>query len=931
MSISRLALPALVCLVSGTALYVSRGVLDRVVMDGRSVRLAELPGWPAWLGFVVMAGLALWCVDRALKRKAARGSNAFAEAGASLALPALALIALILPYLPWAADRLPALQMFAGPGRLLVWLLILTQLLWVGWQHGLARLNVFARIPRSAMPLVIAAATVSISGAAAARLTGTILFPAGDEPHYLVIAQSLWRDGDLAIENNHQRGDYREYFATELEPHYLTRGSDGEIYSIHPIGLPVLLAPVYALGGYRLTVAVLIAMAAAAAAIVWRWTTRALDDAAAATFGWAAVATSTAFLFNSFTVYPEIAAALAVAIAFTSATDLACRPAPWRPLAVGLACGALPWLSTKYAPMSAALVAIALARVWILRPASIDGRERARVPASAAIVLPYLLSLAGWFTFFYAYWGTPWPQAPYGAMVQTSPKNTVFGVPGLLFDQEYGLLAYSPVYILAASGLLLMWRRGGEPRRRAIEVAVTFAALLGTVGAFRLWWGGSAGPGRPIASGLLLLGIPMAVAFQAAARGSAQRAAQHLLLCLSAGIAATMVLAREGFLVNNGRDGTSTLLEYLSPLWHAWSLAPSFVYHEAGTALVHTAAWLAMAAAAATLLARRRTQTAGAASLTALTVLGTSLVTMSLVMPLLPNDPEWPALDLRARSRLIGLDRFDRLARPIAVVYDGMRVVPAESILPLLTLSVEPGQREEPQPLRVLLNGRFSLPAGHYRVDIDWNAPGSLEAQGDQALDLQIGRSGPPLERWRVPARPGERVQETFTLPVDASFVGFRGTPEVEDSIAAIRITPLDVVDESARVATAPVLAARRYPGATVLFHDDQTYPEPGGFWTIPGRTTSVTLALETADGRTALRMHPGSAENHVALEAYGWREDEDLSPGALTTVPLPDPARRIVPLTIWTETGFVPSSVDPASNDHRRLGAWVEIPATVP
>ena len=82
-----------------------------------------------------------------------------------------------------------------------------------------------------------------------------MLFPAGDEPHYLVIAQSLWRDGDLKIENNHTRRDYSEYFAPDLEPHYLTRGADGEIYSIHPIGMPVLIAPVYAAGGYRGVVA----------------------------------------------------------------------------------------------------------------------------------------------------------------------------------------------------------------------------------------------------------------------------------------------------------------------------------------------------------------------------------------------------------------------------------------------------------------------------------------------------------------------------------------------------------------------------------------------------------------------------------------------------------------------------------------------------
>ena len=65
----------------------------------------------------------------------------------------------------------------------------------------------------------------------------------GDEPHYLVIAQSLLKDGDLKIENNHRRGDYRAFFGGELRPDYLQRGRNGEIYSIHAPGLPVLVAP----------------------------------------------------------------------------------------------------------------------------------------------------------------------------------------------------------------------------------------------------------------------------------------------------------------------------------------------------------------------------------------------------------------------------------------------------------------------------------------------------------------------------------------------------------------------------------------------------------------------------------------------------------------------------------------------------------------
>ncbi len=133
-----------------------------------------------------------------------------------------------------------------------------------------------------------------------------------------MIAQSLWRDGDLKIENNHQRGDYREYYPGDLDPHYLTRGTDQEIYSIHPIGIAVLLAPIYALAGYQGAVWALILMGALAAALAWRWTVATLNAPGAATFAWAAIALSAPFMFNTFTIYPEIAAALAVMFALTT-------------------------------------------------------------------------------------------------------------------------------------------------------------------------------------------------------------------------------------------------------------------------------------------------------------------------------------------------------------------------------------------------------------------------------------------------------------------------------------------------------------------------------------------------------------------------------------------------------------------------------------
>ncbi len=920
-----LARAILACVTVGTALYLSRAVLDRAVTADGSVRVAFLPAWPSWVGFVGVAAVASWGLSRARTR---RLTTAVPRPSVStLGTPTFALALLALPYLPRLPDALPALQMLAGPLRDIVWLLVLAQVAWVFWQLRPRHVPVIEGWSINRLALAVGLATMVVCGSAAARLTGTVMFPAGDEPHYLVIAQSLWRDRDLKIENNHQRGDYFEYFSRELEPHYLTRGRDAEIYSVHPIGLPVLLAPIYATGGYRLVVLALISMAALAAAWMWRWVALTSNSAGAATFACAAIVASAPLLLNTFTVYPEIAAALAAVVALTTALSLTPDTrGKSRALTVGLASATLPWLSTKYAPLSAALILVALARVWVRWPPRV-AKPAAGAAVSVAILGPYAVSLAAWFAFFYVYWGVPLPQAPYGALVQTDLMNLVFGAPGLLFDQEYGLLAYAPVYVLGATGLATMWRLGGEWRRRGVEIALVFGALLGTVGAFRIWWGGSASPGRPLASGLLLLALPIAMAFRAAGQGSALRAAHHVLLWLGVGVAATLVMAQEGLLINNGRDGTSSFLEYLSPLWEAWTLAPSFVHHEAGTAILHSMTWLAVAAGAAIVLRHLRPATPGGASFVALVTFAAALVLVALVVPFLPADPALPVVDLRARARSVALDRFDRAARPMVIVYDPWRIETPGEAQSLFALGVQPGFRTEPQPLRVLHNGRFSLPAGRYRAGIRWVTRNPLPARAPADIALQVGRIGPPIETWTLEPTPGSYWEREFSLPVDTGFVGFRGSLDVERSLASLTITPIDVVDQGVRPRTPPVLAASRYADAVVFFHDEGTFPEPTGFWTMGARQTTVTLALETPpDVPMVLRMHPGPRPNHVVLTGYGWSQEVDLEPGTPATVSLPDPTRRVVRIGIDTATGFVPSEIDPSTLDRRYLGAWVEV-----
>lgn len=915
-------LPLLACLVVGAAGWASRAVLEEVVTGGSRARLAFVPSWQPFVAFLALAGI----VVAGLAALARRTRVAHGLRVADAMLPSFGLALLVVPYLPGLPDWWPALQALAGPGAWMVWALVAVLIVWGLWPHVAGATAWWTRRSLAAQTLLVGLATFAASGLAASRLTHTVLFPSGDEPHYLVIAQSLWRDGDLRIENNHQQRDYAEYFPRDLDPHYLTRGADGEIYSVHPIGMPVAMAPVYAAGGYDLVLVAFLAMAATAAASMWRWVVVVTGATGTATLAWAALALSTPFLLNAFTIYPEVPAAFVMALAVPLALAVTGPARAWHDVAIGLLAGTLPWLSTKYAPMSAALVAVTMARrLWPLH-----GPASGVVASWARLLAPYGLSLLGWFAFFQAYWGTPMPSAPYGAMVQTRLFFTVFGVPGLLFDQEYGLVIYAPAYLMAGAGFLTMARRPGPLRRVALELALIVLALLGTVGAFRIWWGGSAAPGRPVVSGLLLVMLPLAVQLGTAAAGSARRAAQHLAIWTGLAVAAVMVVAQDGMLIANGRDGTSTLLEWLSPRWPLWRVAPTFVEHEAGPAWLEVLAWLAAVAVVARVLKAVRVESRGAAALVAIVAAVATLGLGATAMRLLPpTTPVLPDIDLAARARLGGLDTFDAVTRPFALQYGPLRVAPARTAVPVLALETAAGSRRGPQPLRVLHNARFSLPAGRYRVVVQWATRDPLPAGARATLGLQVGRVGAAFRAIDVAPRPGGTWSHELVLPVDAGFVGLRGTPEVERSIAAIRVETLGVIDRGARVDTPQVLAAATYPGADVFFHDEHTYPEPGGFWTTGKRTSDLTVACPGACARgLRLRVHSGPTPTRLHLVSSGWSGTVELTGRTPVDVVVPPPpAGDVIRLSLTTEGGFVPSQVDPAARDVRYLGAWVEVP----
>lgn len=870
-----------------------------------------LPSWPDLVGVTILVALVVVLANAAFDRWVRSPSTDEATWRDVLA-PVTGLLVLAVPYLPWLPDAVPALRALAGPGRFAILAIVAGQMLWLAWDAH--RAVAPRRVAGWWRSLLVFACSLAVYAGAASRLVDTPLYPGGDEPHYLVITQSLLRDGDLAIENNHARGDYREYFGRPLKPDYIARGRAGVIYSIHPVGLSVLVAPAFAIAGYHGAAATMVLLAALAATLMWRWAAVLSGSDAAATVAWLAAACSATYVLHSFAMYPEIPAALAIMFVVAGSSGAATSRRPFV-LAYGLAIAVLPWLGTKYALVALVLLATTLFRVR-------------RSPRSvAALVVPCLVAWIGWLYFFYAFWGSPLPSVPYGTAHHMSLRTLLVGAPGLFLDQEYGILPYAPALALAVPGLWRLWRDGGERRRLALEIALVIGALVATVGAFHIWWGGSAPPGREVVAGLLLLGAPIARWASHVAARPARAAAVRLLTLVGLTATAAMVIAREGLLIANGRDGTSELLVWLEPGHELARIAPSFITarDHAWPAIVTTACWIAVALGAAWALRRMpRVSDGGAAA----RVLVTGLVAVAAGAVLIPglaggDLPPRLAPALRAESGM--LDRYDARRRPLGIKYTPFEIIPTRAVPPLFAFEATPGARRSPQPMRVLLNMRLSLPPGMYEAAVQPASGAALRG----TIGLHIGRLGPPLHQWTTDLPPGAVWRQAFELPVDASFVGLRTTPEFEKTVSQVTITPVSIVNASDRPDLPVVLSAMQYGETIVTFHDETVYPEPTGFWVRGRSTLHTTFALPAnAGGRPGVRLtlHGGDLEGAVRFETPAWRTRVALRPGERSEVTIPAlPDQQLLPVRIVTETGFVPAEHG-SSADRRLLGCWIEV-----
>ncbi len=426
------------------------------------------------------------------------------------------------------------------------------------------------RVPIKVTVLVVAFCVYAmISGFHIQRATTT-----GDEPHYLLITHSLWHDHDTNLYNNYNNRDFESFFWYDLQPSWgdVNPKDETKVYSYrHKGGFPHTLIPGYVLGG-RLGATLQMNLIAALLMLqVFLLSYEVFGSLKASFLTWLCVAFTVPMMIYMGQIYPETLAALLTIWGVRQIRQLRLEDSFsttrfWPSVVfIGLTLIALVLLKTRYVPVAGTLVLFLLYQIVASR---MGGKLNKRMLVNILLVL-VCVTIAALLADTCLLGGKLWDRLndrEYMVWI-LSTHNPVKGFLGLLFDQEYGLLFYTPVYLLALVGIGLLPRK---TLKTTLPLFGIFTLNYLVLAVWPLWHAAPTPPGRYLLPVLPLLGIfltPFLGAFQCGqdARvpmSTLQRMVFGVCVIWSA-LAAWMMTLNPQWRYN-WADGTNNILEMLS-------------------------------------------------------------------------------------------------------------------------------------------------------------------------------------------------------------------------------------------------------------------------------------------------------------------------------------------------------------------------------
>ncbi len=527
-------------------------------VTGALAQLRWLPQWPpvAWMAACAALGFVMWWIGWSILRR--QGVNRSPEA-ALLPFFAVVLGAALLLFAgdPVSKDTrfwVLAGVGFAGAGQLVLWALIA---LW----------PLVAGAPWTPRLSTVWAISILFYVTVGMWMT-RVQEPTGDEPHYLLGMHSLVVDGDLDVANNHLNQDYLAFYPTPLHHAQMIETKRGITLPKHSIGLMVLGAPCYWIGGREAVSLFCSLLLAALAAVVYTLMAQRHGSRASAVC-WSIMLVSAPLAIYPGQIYPNALTGLLLAGAL-----LYGRQGRWAVLS-GLMLGLIPWCHLGTWPL-------ALGALFLLTPQKLRQTPRLWLPA---VLLWAFLGV-----YHLYFWGslTP-PVSTYGRF---SWAGIPRALPGLFLDQESGIFWLAPIWLTLIPGL-----RSAVRTRQTRREFLLLAMWLLYLSTFSWWYGGWCPTGRfflPVSgllASLLCLGVPRL------------RRGMPWLWVVSGSV--TFLLISFPFFRYNAHDGTNSMLDALG---HAGSCLAAFFPRVVEFSLPIWLAWVGFLTGLIWLLTRRSDQ-----------------------------------------------------------------------------------------------------------------------------------------------------------------------------------------------------------------------------------------------------------------------------------------------------------------------------------
>ena len=831
---------------TGTALVV-RDAIRVPISDSISepTLVATIPPITWWLAALIVGALSGAWLGEFLARRKAIGVLR------PLLVPGLANLA----YIPGAVSMVPFLSSISGP---LLDLLILGSVAASLWRAAKSFGVTFS--PSANQAAIAALALYLLVGYAVQHRVG----PTGDEPHYLLIAHSILHDQDLAVADDYEEGSFRAFYQGKIGPH-LAHGTE---YSVHGVGLPLVLLPGYALMGLTGVLLTKAVLGAVAVRELFRTVELLVGDRRAALLAAIGFGATVPGLFLLTAAYPELPAAvlaLGVFRRWLASESMHTTAA----IAWGLSFGLLPLLHIKF---------ITLAAVFLLGSVIYWPQRR------KAVVLGAAAGLSAVFVFFHVLTGNLNPLAAWGTQ-RIFWQGIPVGLAGLFFDQEAGLLPAAPFYVFA---LIAM----GSFLRRQPVLGVLVLATLGAVAlpaaAHPAWPGGASAPARYLFPALgLLAAVAAAVWRWESDRGLAPWAVPLLLVSvLFAGFAASVP---GQYLYLNQKDETGRLWEAMGTSWDITHYLPSILRADVRSLVMAFVASALLLSAFVLQLFRRKVRLP---SLLAVVILAT--VTIDFVSP--GAVPETAMM--RWMERLMSSVSSHR-ARRFVMLPTG-RAIGYEKVIAHIELPVY-GASDVASSVGESTGVWTSVP---FRVPA-----GELVLQATEAVELDLCNGEGCFETVHV--------GEAFRARAGLSRFRVRAGKTPRD----LRLRAVRLEDDFVTA-----LQSLRLPnGLRMHALDDNAFFEPSGFWVQASQR--ARFALEQASARTTiLSLANGGVKNWISVRYLDEFVQFSLRPFEARRLEIPI-ADGFVVITVESSTGFRPVDQDPSASDDRALGVFVTAP----